>query len=122
MLRSANVPTPFTMFTVFVPDSVPGTSVQDAVRKTQTFSEGDLVQRCYRALSEKRRFGKLRRATDQMIDKIRHINRVAVSLEKGLVDQDSGKAELNQAQAELLVIVRSLRLHAGVEDEPDHIP
>ena len=102
--------------------SVPGTSVQDAVRKTQEFSEGDLIQRCYRALSEKRRFGKLRRATDQMIDKIRYINRVAVTLEKGLVDQESGKAELNQAQAELLVIVRSLRLHAGVEDEPDQIP
>ena len=102
--------------------SVPGTSVQDAVRKTQEFSEGDLVQRCYRALSEKRRFGKLRRATDQMIEKIRYINRVAITLEKGLVDQESGKAELNQAQSELLVIVRSLRLHAGVEDEPDHVP
>jgi hypothetical protein len=57
-----------------------------------------------------------------MIEKIRYINRVAVTLEKGMVDQESGKAELNQAQAELLVIVRSLRLHAGVEDEPDQIP
>jgi hypothetical protein len=102
--------------------SVPGTSVQDAVRKTQAFSEGDLIQRCYRALSEKRRFGKLRRATDQMIDKIRYLNRVAISLEKGLVDRESGNAELNQAQSELLEIVRSLRLHAGVEDEPDQIP
>ena len=31
--------------------SVPGTSVQDAVRKTQTFSEGDLVQRCYHSFA-----------------------------------------------------------------------
>jgi hypothetical protein len=102
--------------------SVPGTSVQDAVRKTREFSDGDLIQRCYRALSEKRRFGKLRRATDQMIEKIRHLNRVAISLEKGLVDRESGNADLNQAQSELLEIVRSLRLHAGVEDEPDQIP
>jgi len=102
--------------------SVPGTSVQDAVRKSREFSDGDLVQRCYRALSEKRRFGRLRRATDQMIEKIRHLNRVAISLEKGLVDRESGNADLNQAQAELLEIVRSLRLHAGVEDEPDQIP
>jgi hypothetical protein len=102
--------------------SVPGTSVQDAVRKTREFSDGDLVQRCYRALSEKRRFGKLRRTTDQMIEKIRHLNRLAVSLEKGLIERESGNAELNQAQAELLEIVRSLRLHAGVEDEPDQVP
>ena len=30
-----------------------------------------------------------------------------------------GKLELDQAQSDLLVIVRSLRLHAGVEDEPE---
>ena len=99
--------------------SVPGTSVQDAVGKAREFSEGELVQRCYRALSEKRRFGKLRRATDKMIEKIRQLNRVAIGLEKGLIDPVSGKLELDQAQSDLLVIVRSLRLHAGVEDEPD---
>lgn len=98
---------------------VPGSSVQDAVGKAKEFSEGELVQRCYRALSEKRRFGKLRRATDKMLEKIRQLNRVAIGLEKGLLDPESGKLELNQAQGELLVIVRSLRLHAGVEDEPE---
>jgi hypothetical protein len=99
--------------------SVPGTSVQDAVNKANEFSDGELVQRCYRALSEKRRFGRLRRATDRVIDKIRQLNRIAISLEKGQVDQQRGKLELDQAQVELLEIVRSLRLHAGVEDEPD---
>ena len=99
--------------------SVPGTSVQDAVNKANEFSDGELVQRCYRALSEKRRFGRLRRATDRVIDKIRQLNRIAISLEKGQVDQQRGKLELDQAQVDLLEIVRSLRLHAGVEDEPD---
>lgn len=99
--------------------SVPGTSVQDAVSKANQFSDGELVQRCYRALSEKRRFGRLRRATDRVIEKIRQLNRIAVNLEKGMVDPQRGKLELDQAQAELLEIVRSLRLHAGVEDEPD---
>ena len=98
---------------------VPGNSVQEAVGKAKEFSEGELVQRCYRALSEKRRFGRLRRATDKMLEKIRQLNRVAIGLEKGLLDPESGKLELDQAQGELLVIVRSLRLHAGVEDEPD---
>jgi hypothetical protein len=70
-------------------------------------------------LSEKRRFGKLRRATDKMLEKIRYLNRVAVGLEKGLLDSVSGNLELDQAQSELLDIVRSLRVHAGVEDLPD---
>lgn len=98
---------------------VPGTSVADTVRRAEEFSQTELEQRCHRALAEKRRFGKLRRATDAMIDKIRHLNRLAVGLEKGIVDPASGKLELDKAQADLLDIVQSLRFHAGVEDEPD---
>ena len=97
---------------------VPGTSELDAVRKAKEFSERELEQRCYRALSEKRRFGKLRNATDKMIEKIKYMNRVAVGLEKGLLDPESGKQELDQAQSELMGIVGTLRDHAGVEDEP----
>ncbi|HYU53976.1 MAG TPA: hypothetical protein VEK37_13580 [Gemmatimonadaceae bacterium] len=98
---------------------VPGINVMDAVRKAKEFTETQLEQRCYRALSEKRRFGRLRRATDQMISKIRHLNRVAVGLEKGLLDPQGGQLELDQAQNDLMEIVKTLRLHAGVEDEPD---
>jgi hypothetical protein len=96
---------------------VPGVSVNESVSKAKAFSEGELVQRCYRALSEKRRFGKLRRATDKMIEKIRQLNRIAIGLEKGLLERETGQADLDQAQKELLDIVRSHRLHAGVEDE-----
>lgn len=99
---------------------VPGISVMDAVRKAKEFTDSELKQRCHRALSEKRRFGKLRRATDQMIDKIKYLNRVAVGLEKGTIEREGGNAELDAVQAQLLDIVRQLRMHAGVEDEPDH--
>jgi hypothetical protein len=98
---------------------VPGVSVEDAVSKAKEFSDGELVQRCYRALSEKRRYGKLRRATDRVIDKIKHLNRIAIGLEKGLLGTQKGKLELDQAQIDLLEIVQSLRTYAGVEDEPD---
>jgi hypothetical protein len=96
---------------------VPGTSVLDAVRRAKEFTDAELRQRCHRALSEKRRFGKLRRATDEMIEKIRQLNRVAVGLEKGTVERESGNKELDKVQAQLLEIVRKLRHHAGVEDE-----
>lgn len=96
---------------------VPGSSVQESVSKANDFSDGELVQRCYRALSEKRRFGRLRRATDRMLEKIKHLNRVAVGLEQGILEPVSGKRELDQAQSDLLDIARTIRLHVGVEDE-----
>ena len=95
---------------------VPGTSVADAVHKAREFTDAQFEQRCHRALAEKRRFGKLRRTTDEMIDKIRHLNRLAIGLEKGTVDRDSGNKELGDIQNELLAIVKKLRQHAGVED------
>jgi hypothetical protein len=97
--------------------TIPGRTALDAVQKAKAFSANEMEQRCYRALSEKRRFSKLRSATDEMINKIRHLNRVAIGLEKGMIDPAVGKPELDQVQSELLDIVRTLRLHAGVEDE-----
>ena len=97
--------------------AVPGSTALDAVRRATAFGEGEMAQRCYRALAEKRRFSRLRTATDEMINKIKHLNRVAIGLEKGIIDPASGKQELDEVQAELLQIVRTLRVHAGVEDE-----
>lgn len=99
--------------------AIPGISALDAVRKAKEFSPTETEQRCYRALSEKRRFSKLRNATDQMISKIRHLNRVAIGLEKGMIDPAEGKQELDQVQSQLLDIVKTLRLHAGIEDEQE---
>jgi hypothetical protein len=97
--------------------TIPGSSALDAVRKANEFSAMEVEQRCYRALSEKRRFSKLRSATDEMINKIKHLNRVAIGLEKGMIDPAGGKQELDLVQSQLLDIVKTLRLHAGVEDE-----
>ena len=102
--------------------SVPGSSVDNAVARAKELTDAELVQRCYRALSEKRRFGKLRRATDRMLDKIKQLNRVAIGLENGLIERVSGNQELDKTQADLLEIVRGLRQHAGVEDDVDEGP
>ena len=99
--------------------AIPGISALDAVRKAKEFSPKEMEQRCHRALSEKRRFGRLRGATDKMIEKIKYLNRVAIDLNKGRLDKEGGKQELDQVQDQLLEIVRSLRNHAGVEDEAD---
>jgi len=90
--------------------AVPGISALDAVRRAKEFSPNEMEQRCHRALSEKRRFGKLRGATDKMIQKIKYLGRL---------DKEGGQQELDQVQEQLIEIVRSLRQHAGVEDDAD---
>jgi hypothetical protein len=97
--------------------TVPGSTALDAIKKALAFSANEMERRCHRALSEKRRFRKLRGATDEIINKIRHLNRVAIGLEKGMIDPAVGKPELDQVQGELLDIVKTLRQYAGVEDE-----
>jgi hypothetical protein len=97
--------------------SVPGTTIEDAVRRAREFSQAELEHRCHRALGEKRRFGKLRRATDEMIHKIKYLNRVVIDLQTGVLDREGGQQEIQQIQNQILAIVRRLPIHAGVEDE-----
>jgi hypothetical protein len=97
--------------------AVPGSSIEDALRKAREFSHQELEHRCHRALAEKRRFGGLRRATDEMITQIKYLNRVAINLRMGVLDRDGGLQEIGQIQQQLLSLVRSLPIHAGVEGD-----
>jgi hypothetical protein len=96
--------------------AIPAATVEEAVRKARGFSDGELEHRCHRALGEKRRFGRLRRATDEMINQIKYLNRVVISLQSGMLDREGGQQEIQQIQNQILAIVRSLPIHAGVED------
>ena len=96
--------------------AIPASTVEEAVRRAREFSDGELEHRCHRALGEKRRFGRLRRATDEMINQIKYLNRVVISLQSGMLDRDGGQQEIQQIQNQILEIVRSLPIHAGVED------
>jgi hypothetical protein len=97
--------------------AIPAATLEEAVGKARLFSPGELENRCHRALGEKRRFGKLRRATDEMINQIKYLNRVVISLQSGMLDREGGQAEIQQIQNQILEIVRSLPIHAGVEDK-----
>lgn len=97
--------------------AIPGTTVAEATWKAKELTDKDLEHRLHRALSERRRFGKLRSATDDMIEKIRDLNEVVINLQTGARDREEGNKEIEKIQAELLRIVRSFRQHAGVEDE-----
>jgi hypothetical protein len=52
-----------------------------------------------------------------MINQIKYLNRVVISLQSGMLDRDEGQKEIAKVEKQILDIVRSLPLHAGVEDD-----
>jgi hypothetical protein len=78
-------------------------------------TQQELMLRYRRALAEKRRFTGLRRATDDILGKIRYLNQVAISMRAGLLDTEGAAAEIDLTERQLHEIVEKLKLHAGVE-------
>ncbi len=60
---------------------------------------------------------RLRRATDEMIAQIKYLNRVVINLQTGMLDREGGQQEIQQIQNQLLEIVRTFPIHAGVEGD-----
>jgi prefoldin subunit 5 len=57
----------------------------------------------------------LRKATEEIIDRIRYLNRVATSMRAGLLDVEEAAAELDATEKQLHALVDRLRNVAGVE-------
>lgn len=95
--------------------AISGRTVDEAVSLAQRLTQDDLMRRLHRAQAEKRRYTQLRRAVDEMIAKIKYMNRVAVSIRGGLLEGDGATQELDLIERQLIDIVRRLKTIAGVE-------
>ncbi len=89
--------------------------MEEAVAHAQRFTNEDLTRRLHRALADKRRYVQLRRAVDEIIAKVKYMNRVAVSMRGGMIDSDGAAQELDLIERQLIEIIRRLRSMAGVE-------
>ena len=71
-----------------VPDrgSLPGPHARRGARPRAALTPQELMLRYRRALAEKRRFTGLRKATEDILEKIRYLNQVAISMRAGLLD------------------------------------
>ena len=100
-----------------VPDRgvVPGRTLEEAVDLARRFTPDELRRRLQRALAEKRRFRELRAATDEILARVRYVNRVAVAARSGVLESEGAAQELDLAEAELHDLVRQLKTVAGVE-------
>ena len=95
--------------------AIPGRTKEQVLQGAQQLTTDDMVQRYRRALSEKRRFHGLRKATDDVLAKIRYLTQVAISMRAGLLDVDGAAQEIDLTEKQLHELVAQLKMHAGVE-------
>jgi hypothetical protein len=96
--------------------AIPGRTKDEVLVLARRLTDEELVKRHRRALSEKRRFGGLRKATDEILAKIRYLNQVAISMRAGLLDVEGAAQEIDLTEKQLHGLIDRLATYAGVED------
>lgn len=95
--------------------ALPGRTEEEVLALATRLTPEELAARYRRARAEKRRFSELRSATGEVLDKIRYLNQVAISMRAGLLDAAGAAAELALTEQQLHELVDKLRASAGVE-------
>ena len=100
-----------------IPDrgALPGRSRDEVLALAQRLTQPELALRYRRALAERRRFFELRRATEDVLQKIRYLNQVSISMRAGLLDKDGAAQELELTEKQLYELIERLKTSAGVE-------
>ena len=94
----------------------PGRTRDEVLALARRLTPDELVKRHRRALSEKRRFHGLRKATDEILAKIRYLNQVAISMRAGLLDVEGAAQEIDLTEKQLHGLIDRLSVHAGIEE------
>jgi hypothetical protein len=104
---------------VGLPDraGIPGRSREAVLEQARRLTPHELGLRHRRALAERRRFLKLRRATDEILTKIRYLNQISVSAHEGWIDEEGANQEIELTERQLHDLIDRLRDHAGVEGD-----
>jgi hypothetical protein len=97
--------------------ALPGRSRDDVIALAKRLTEAELALRYRRALSERRRFFELRDATEDVLEKIRYLNQLSVSMRAGLLEGEGAAQELELTEKQLHELVARLRSAAGVESD-----
>ena len=96
--------------------TIPGRDADEVVRHARELSDTDLALRFRRAQADKRRYHGLRKATDDVLEGIRYLNKVAMSMRAGLLEVDDAAAEIDETEQRLHAMISQLRHFAGVTE------
>src|SRR6185503_4784897 len=94
---------------------LPGRSRDEVIALASRLTPPELALRYRRAVAERRRFHELRRATDDVLQKIRYLNQLSVSMRAGLLDHEGAAKEVEMTEKQLHELVERLSVAAGVE-------
>ena len=102
-----------------IPDrgALPGRNRDEVLALAQRLTPPELALRYRRALSERRRFFELRKATEDVLQKIRYLNQVSISMRAGLLDKEGAAQELEMTEKQLYDLIERLKGSAGVEGQ-----
>jgi hypothetical protein len=102
-----------------IPDrgALPGRNREEVLALATRLSPPELALRYRRAVAERRRFLQLRRATEEILTRIRYLNQVSISMRAGLLDGEGAVQEVDQTEKQLRELVEALRFVAGIEGE-----
>ena len=100
-----------------IPDrgAFPGRSRDEVIALATRLTPPELALRYRRALAERRRFHDLRKATDDVLQKIRYLNQVSISMRAGLLDREGAAQEVEMTEKQLHELIERLSAAAGVE-------
>jgi hypothetical protein len=93
--------------------AIPGRDAGQVMARARRLAPAELLVRLRRAQAEKRRFLALRAVTDEIIERIRFMNRLALSIQGGLIDPAGAEPEMAQAEQQIYEAVGRLRGAAG---------
>jgi hypothetical protein len=95
--------------------AIPGRTRDAVLARAQELTPHELRVRHRRALADKRRYKSLRRATEEIIAKIRYMNQLAISMHAGVIDPEGAAQELELTERQMIEVVQRLKDYAGVE-------
>ena len=88
---------------------IPGSTAEDVLVAAKRLNADDLARRFHRAHAEKRRYIRLRRSVEEILAKVKYMNRVAISMRGGMLDVDAAEQELDLVTDHIQDIVSRLK-------------
>ena len=88
---------------------IPGRTAEDVLVAAKRLNADDLARRFHRAHAEKRRYIRLRRSVEEILAKVKYMNRVAISMRGGMLDADAAEQELDLVTDQIQDIVSRLK-------------
>ena len=95
--------------------AIPGRSRDEVLSLAQRLTPHELLVRHRRALAEKRRYKSLRRATEEIIAKVKYMNQIAISMRAGVIDLEGAAQELELTEHQIIDVAKRLKEYAGLE-------